>query len=99
VLTVGGNDIRQNNGGTTYVYSGEASTTGQLSDLSAAFNQLVYQGSGLSQNSRFNTAFGGNTIAGASAQVLFRETTAPSFTLALNNISKTYGEPIETQPC
>jgi hypothetical protein len=92
VLTVGGNDIRQNNGGTTYVYSGEASTTGQLSDLSAAFNQLVYQGSGLSQNSRFNTAFGGNTIAGASAQVLFRETTAPSFTLALNNISKTYGD-------
>jgi filamentous hemagglutinin family protein len=92
VLTVSGNNISQNNGGTTYVYSGEASTTGQLSDLSAAFNELVYQGSGLSQNSRFNTAFGGNTIAGASTQVSFRETTAPSFTLALNNISKTYGD-------
>jgi fibronectin-binding autotransporter adhesin len=57
VLTLSGNSISQNNGGSTYVYSGQASGTGQLSHLSSAFNQLVYQGSGLSQNSRFNTAF------------------------------------------
>jgi hypothetical protein len=92
VLTVSGNSITQNNGGSTYIYTGQASATGQLSHLSSAFNQLVYQGSGLSQNSRFNTAFGGSTIAGAPAQILFREAAGPSFTLTLNDISKTYGD-------
>jgi hypothetical protein len=65
VLTVSGNSISQNNGGATYVYTGQASATGQLSHLSTTFNQLVHQGSGLSQNSQFNTAFGDSTIAGA----------------------------------
>jgi hypothetical protein len=92
VLTLSGNSITQNNGGSTYVYSGQASGTGQLSHLSSAFNQLVYQGSGLSQNSQFNKAFGDSTIAGAPAQVLFREAAGPSFSLTLNDVSKTYGD-------
>jgi hypothetical protein len=43
-------------------------------------------------NAQFNTGFGDSTIAGATAQVLFRETAAPSFTMTFNDISKTYGD-------
>jgi filamentous hemagglutinin family protein len=92
VRTVSGNTITQNSTGRTFIYTGQASGTGQLSHLSDAFTQLVYQGSSLPLNAKFNTTLGGSTIDGATAQVLFRETAAPSFTMTLNDISKTYGD-------
>jgi hypothetical protein len=90
VLTVAGNTITQNSTGTTYIYTGEAASTGVLSNLNTAFNSLYYQGSSHAINTGFNTAYGGS--ATTNAQVLFRSTTKPGFALALNDLSKQYGD-------
>jgi hypothetical protein len=94
VRTVSGNTITQNSTGRTLIYTGQTSGTGQLSHLSSDFDQLYYQGSPLTLNAKFNTAFGGSTIAGANAQVLFREASVPTFTLELPTLTlnKTYGD-------
>lgn len=94
VLTLNGNTLSHTNAtpGKTYIYTGQASGTGQLGHLSSAFNSLYYQGSSHTLNAQFNTAYSSTIAGGANAQVLFRDTTAPSFSLSLNNISKTYGD-------
>jgi filamentous hemagglutinin family protein len=93
VLTVSGHGISNTNGD-TYIYTGTASDSGQLSYLTNDFASLYYQGSSHTRNAQFNTAYNGTIAGGASSQVLFRDPTAnaPTFTLTLNDISKTYGD-------
>jgi YDG domain len=102
VLTVVGNSITQNSTGKTYIYSGNAASTGVLSNLSSDFSTLYYQGSSYAVNAAFNTTFdgtpaddlsapvGGSITTGA--QVFFRSTTKPGFSLAVDDVSKTYGD-------
>ncbi len=94
VLTVSGNSITQNSTGKTYIYTGQASGTGQLNHLGSSFNTLYYVGSSQTLNTQFNTAYNGTITGGANAQVLFRDAAAnaPGFTLSLPNVSKTYGD-------
>jgi hypothetical protein len=102
VLTVSGNNVTQNSTGKTYVYSGQASATGVLTNLSNAYSTLYYQGSSHAVNTGFNKNYDGTPAndltapAGGSvstdAQVFFRSNTKPSFSLALNDSSKQYGD-------
>lgn len=102
VLTVTGNSITQSSTGTTYIYSGQASSTGVLSNLSSDFGTLYYEGSSYAVNAGFNKTYDGTPAndltapAGGSvssgAQVFFRSTTKPGFTLTLNDLSKQYGD-------
>jgi filamentous hemagglutinin family protein len=92
VLTLSGNTITQNGTGKTYIYTGQTNGTGQLSHLSSGFNQLFYQGTSHTLNAQFNTAYSDTITGGPDTQVLFRSATAPTFSLSLNNISKTYGD-------
>jgi hypothetical protein len=74
-----------------------ASATGDLGNLSTPntnFDTLYYEGSSHAHNSAFNRLFGNTIVGGANAQVLFRETSAPSFALSLPSaqLSKIYGQ-------
>jgi hypothetical protein len=101
VLTLSGNTITNNNG-KTYIYSGNAASTGVLSNLREDFATLYYQGSSHAVNTAFNKNFDGTPANDLSApaggsvttgsQVFFRSTTKPGFTLAVNDVSKTYGD-------
>ncbi|WP_201721784.1 autotransporter-associated beta strand repeat-containing protein, partial [Polynucleobacter sp. MWH-Tro8-2-5-gr] len=78
-----------------YVYSGSESATGSLSILNSSFSTLNLANSGLSVNALNNTAYGTsanpNTISGGgTAQAIFRDATAPTYSLTLNNISQVY---------
>jgi hypothetical protein len=102
VLTLSGNSITQHSTGTTYIYSGQTSDTGQLNHLSSDFDNLYYQGTSRALNTQFNTAYDGTPSndlvapAGGSvdddAQVFFRSNTRPGFSITLNDVSKTYGD-------
>ena len=96
ILTVAGNTVTQTNAapGKTYVYSGAPASTGVLSNLTAGFSSLYYEGTSSPINSAFNQAYGATVTGGASAQVLFREASAPTFNLDLStySTSKTYGQ-------
>ncbi|TDR27886.1 filamentous hemagglutinin N-terminal domain-containing protein [Hydromonas duriensis] len=95
VLTAAGNAVANLGNGKTKIYSGSAALTGKLSNLTSAFNTLYYNGTSKALNARFNANFG-DVISGASsvAQVMFREnaTASPSFSIALPNLTKTYGD-------
>ena len=94
VLTVAGNTIT-NSAGKTYIYTGAASGTGDLSNLiSPSFDTLYYQGTTYTHNAAFNTGFNSTITGGANAQVLFRDSAKPSFTLSLPSVtlSKIYGQ-------
>jgi len=94
VLTVSGNTITQSSTGKTYIYTGAAANTGVLSNLSADFASLYYNGSSHLLNASFNSAYNSTITGGDDSQVLFRETTTPTFTLdlATTSLSKTYGQ-------
>jgi filamentous hemagglutinin family protein len=103
VLTIAGNTLTQTNGtpGKTYVYTGQASSTGVLSNLSTDFANLYYEGTSHAVNAGFNTTFDSNHAndlsaptggSVSSAQVFFRSTTKPGFSLTLNNAQKSYGD-------
>jgi hypothetical protein len=103
VLTVAGNSITQGSTGKTYIYSGEAASTGLLTRLSNAFSTLYYQGTTYGVNTAFNTAYdgtpandltapAGGSVANSNAQVFFRSNTKPGFALALDDTSKQYGD-------
>jgi filamentous hemagglutinin family protein len=94
VLTVAGNSVTQASTGKTYVYSGAAASTGLLSRISASLANLYYEGGSHAWNAAFNQAYGASIAGGENTQVLFRESTAPSFNLNLGAIalSKTYGQ-------
>ncbi|MDH6242125.1 filamentous hemagglutinin family protein [Polynucleobacter sphagniphilus] len=83
-------------GDNLYVYSGSESATGSLSILNSSFSTLNLANSGLSVNALNYTAYGTsanpNTISGGgTAQVMFRDITAPTYNLTLANLSKVYG--------
>ena len=90
VLTVAGSGVAMSNGGTLYVYSGNANGTGDLSLINANTSNLITAGPG--SNTQFNSVYG-NTISGgsANAQVLFRDVANSPFTLTVNNVTKTAG--------
>ena len=102
VLTVSGNTITQNSSGKTYIYSGSAGSTGVLSNLSSDFSSLYYQGTSHAVNTAFNKTYdgtpandltaptGGSVTTGA--QVFFRSTTKPGFSLAVDDVNKAYGD-------
>ncbi|PUE55264.1 two-partner secretion domain-containing protein [Limnohabitans parvus] len=94
VSTVVGNSVTQASTGKTYVYSGAAASTGLLSRISASLTSLYYEGGSHTRNAAFNQAYGASIAGGENTQVLFRESTAPSFDLNLGAIalSKTYGQ-------
>jgi filamentous hemagglutinin family protein len=92
VLTASGNTITQNSTGKTYIYSGAASGTGALANLSSSFASLFYAGNTGTINTAFNKAYNSTIAGGPSYQVLFRQAKAPAFSLNLSNLSKTYGE-------
>jgi len=103
ILTVANNTLTQTNvaPGKTYVYSGSADTTGVLSNLSAGYASLYYQGTSQALNAGFNQGFDANhandmTVPGggsaSSTQVFFRSTTKPGFSMTLANASKAYGD-------
>lgn len=97
VLTVSGNTITQASTGKTYIYTGSASNTGKLSNLDtlhANFDTLYYEGTSHALNTAFNTAYNSTIAGGSDWQVLFRDTTVPSFTLTLPSaqVHKTYGQ-------
>ncbi|WP_346308796.1 YDG domain-containing protein, partial [Limnohabitans sp.] len=102
VLTLSGNSITQHNTGTTYIYSGQTSGTGQLNHLNSNFSNLYYQGTSQALNTQFNTAYDGTpsndlvapvggSVSGV-GQVFFRSNTRPGFSITLNDVSKTYGD-------
>ena len=96
VLTVAGNTIT-NSTGKTYVYTGLATGTGALSNLSVFGTDLYLSTIGSNtKNAASNTAFETNgtrnTIAGgANAQVMFREKLAFNAPLNLNDATLNYG--------
>lgn len=92
VLTLNGNNIT-NSSGKTYIYTGQASATGVLSNLDSSFNLLYYQGASHTLNAAFNQAYNSTITGGANAQVFFREATLPNFNLTLPavTLTKTYG--------
>ena len=92
VLTLNGNNIT-NSSGKTYIYTGQASATGVLSNLDSSFNFLYYQGASHTLNAAFNQAYNSTITGGANAQVFFREATLPNFNLTLPavTLTKTYG--------
>jgi len=94
VLTVSGNTITQSSTGKTYIYTGSAAATGALGNLSTNYTSLYYNGSSHTLNAAFNSAYNSTITSGASNQVLFRETSTPSFTLDLVSatVHKTYGQ-------
>jgi filamentous hemagglutinin family protein len=94
VLTMAGNSIDQSSSGKSYVYTGTVSGTGDLGNLSSSFETLYYEGTSNTLNAAFNRAFNSTITNGANAQVLFRDATAPSFTLTLPSaqVNKTYGQ-------
>jgi hypothetical protein len=94
VLTVSGNTITQASTGKTYVYTGSASGTGALANLSADYASLYYNGTSQTLNAAFNSAYSSTIAGGADSQVLFRSATAPAFSLALasTTLHKTYGQ-------
>jgi filamentous hemagglutinin family protein len=98
VRTVRGNTITQADGGNTYVYAGNAASTGDLSLLGVFGSDLYLSpiGSNL-QNVASNTAYAANGTqtpisSGARAQVIFRDKVALSGTL--NNATITYGDAV-----
>jgi hypothetical protein len=104
ILTVANNALTQNHvstPGKTYVYSGSADDTGVLSNLSADFAALYYQGTSQALNTGFNQAFDAHHAddmsvppggSASSNQVFFRSTTKPGFSMTLANSSKAYGD-------
>ena len=89
VKTVAGNNIT-NSTGKTYLYTGNAADTGDLSNLGGFNNGLFLSTIGTdTKNAASNTAFGSTISGGANAQVMFREKVALSG--ALNDIAITYG--------
>jgi filamentous hemagglutinin family protein len=93
VLTVSGNTIT-NNLGKTYLYSGSASSTGDLGKLNTSFETLYYEGTSNTINTAFSSSYNTTITNGANMQVLFREAAAPAFTLTLPSaqVSKIYGQ-------
>ena len=90
VLTSPANSIAMNHGGTLYVYSGNANSTGNLGLLNSNTANLVTAGAGL--NTQFNSAFGDSVNGGStSAQVLFRDATALPFSVIVGNTHKLSG--------
>jgi hypothetical protein len=91
VKTVSGNTITQNSTGKTYIYTGNATDTGALSNLGGFSNGLFLSTIGTdAKNAASNAAFGSTISGGANAQVVFREKLALSG--ALNNATVTYGD-------
>jgi filamentous hemagglutinin family protein len=98
VKTVAGNTISQTNvstPGKTYIYTGNATDTGLLSNLSSSFNTLQITGDA-TQNTDSNRAFDNAApISGSSAdaQVIFREKLSfAASPLSDAVLSKTYGD-------
>ena len=88
------NPVINNGTGKVYLYSGSTTDTGNLSALNAGFNNLYLAGSGIAPNAQLSTAYSvGVTVAGSTSntQVMFRDTTAPTYNLTLANLSKVYG--------
>jgi filamentous hemagglutinin family protein len=93
IRTVLGNTITQTNAapGKTYIYTGNASDTGVLSNL-GAFGAALYLSTigANTKNAASNKAYADGPITGgANAQVMFREKLA--FTGVLNDATVTYG--------
>jgi hypothetical protein len=96
VKTVAGNSVTEAGTGKTYVYTGNATDTGTLSNL-GVFGPNLYLSTigGNTQNAASNTAYATNgtpnSIAGgANAQVMFREKIA--LTGSLNDAHVTYSD-------
>ncbi len=92
VLTASGNTITQASTGKTYIYTGSASGTGALANLSSNFNTLFYAGNTGTINTAFNKAYNSTIAGGPNSQALFRQAKGPSYALSFNNLSKTYGD-------
>lgn len=103
ILTVANNSLTQINAapGKTYIYAGSADATGVLSKLSVDFASLYYQGTSQALNTGFNQAFDANHAddmsvpsggSASNAQVFFRSTIKPSFSMTLANLTKSYGD-------
>jgi filamentous hemagglutinin family protein len=93
IRTVSGNTITQTNAapGKTYIYTGNASDTGVLSNL-GAFGAALYLSTigANTKNAASNRTYADGPITGgANAQVMFREKLA--FTGVLNDATVTYG--------
>lgn len=91
VKTALNNTITQNSTGKTYIYTGNATDTGLLSDLGAFSNGLFLSTIGAdTKNAVSNTGYGSTIAGGANAQVMFREKVALSGSLA--DATNTYGD-------
>jgi hypothetical protein len=90
VKTLLGNTITQNSTGNTYIYTGNATDTGALSNMGGFSNGLFLSTIGAdTKNAASNSAYSSTIAGGASTQVMFREKVALSG--ALNDIAITYG--------
>jgi hypothetical protein len=86
--------VTQSSTGKTYVYSGSAASTGLLSNIDASLANLYFEGASHTLNAGFNAAYNTTLGSGAGVQVLFRESTLPTFNWNLSGVSlaKTYGQ-------
>ena len=88
VLTIEGNSISNN--GKTLIYTGSAAGSGNLGWLRSSFSELTL--SGADANTQLSAAYNATPLAGVDHQVFFRQTNQPTYSIALNDITKVYGD-------
>jgi hypothetical protein len=72
------------------IYSGSAAASGNLSWLRSSFSALTL--SGVDANTQLSAIYNTTPLAGVDHQVFFRQTNQPTYSIALNDITKVYGD-------